>query len=295
MPAAHAGLAALVTAPVSASDSLSQIGGYDRHGFTVNGLHLRGSVLVFSRFSLLWHVPRGGVLAVSPRVLAPVHMVRPRPELLLLATGEHSANVNPALYAYLARRGIALEALPTGQAISTFNELVAEGRAVAAALVCATPMTRADACLYVHAPAAAAASPADRLVGRVLARDVDAATAQRLLEGGTRGGGAAMTTEASEEAAAVAAEAAAVAAVSPEAELRAAESLAAAGEESQRLSRLYGYPGALPPDAPIVNAPAAARLAAALTRPASEEDRREAARRAGSRRSSRDSALPDTR
>jgi len=178
--AAPAGLSSLVGGAVSADGALSHIGGWDKHGFTVNGLHLRGSVLVFPRFSLLWHVP-GGVATVSPRVLAAAHMVRPRPELLLLGTGATSANVNPALYAYCARRGMALEALPTPAAIATFNELVAEGRAVAAALVCATPMSRADACLYTHAPAAAAASAADRRLARVLARDVGADAAQRLL------------------------------------------------------------------------------------------------------------------
>lgn len=62
---------------VNRDDSLSHISGYDKHGFTVNGIHLRGSVLVFRNFSLLWHVPR--VLDVCPRNLAVIHMVRPRP------------------------------------------------------------------------------------------------------------------------------------------------------------------------------------------------------------------------
>ena len=92
-------------------DGLTSLVGWDAHGFNVNGVHMRGSVLVFDTFSLLWNVTR--VLDVSPRTLAPVHMVNPRPHIVLLGTGETVQNVNPALFGYLSRKGISLEVLTT--------------------------------------------------------------------------------------------------------------------------------------------------------------------------------------
>jgi len=57
-------------------DSLSQITAWDKWGFTVNGIHMRGSVLVLPRYTLLWNVTR--VVDIAPRNLAPLHMLKPR-------------------------------------------------------------------------------------------------------------------------------------------------------------------------------------------------------------------------
>lgn len=48
-----------------------------RYGFTVNNIHMRGSVLVFRNFSLLWNVQR--IVDVTPRNIAIAHMISPRP------------------------------------------------------------------------------------------------------------------------------------------------------------------------------------------------------------------------
>ena len=92
-------------------DGITSLVGYDSNGFNINGVHMRGSVLVFDTFSLLWNVTR--VLDVSPRSLSPVHMVKPRPTIVLLGTGDTVQNVNPALFGYLSRKGISLEVLTT--------------------------------------------------------------------------------------------------------------------------------------------------------------------------------------
>jgi hypothetical protein len=80
---------------IERSDSTQRIESHDRFGFRVNGVHLRGSVLVFPLFSLLWDCT--SVDAITPRAIAAVHMLRPRPEILLLGTGREARNVNPAL------------------------------------------------------------------------------------------------------------------------------------------------------------------------------------------------------
>lgn len=100
-----------LTSIIDKDDGVSVITSHDKYGFTVNNIHMRGSVIVFRNYTLLWNVTR--VIDISPRNLAIAHMVRPRPELLLVGTGETADNINPALYAYMARRGISIEALST--------------------------------------------------------------------------------------------------------------------------------------------------------------------------------------
>jgi uncharacterized protein len=112
------------------ADGLQRVVSADRYGFNVSGVFMRGSVVVFRDFTLLWDCAR--VADASPRNLAVVHAVRPRPDLLLLGTGEDMRNVNPALYAYFARAGVAVEPMATPHAIALFNTLTAEGRRVAA-------------------------------------------------------------------------------------------------------------------------------------------------------------------
>ena len=60
-------------------DGTTTLGGPDKWGFSVNGVYMRGSILAFASFSLLWDVTR--VVDISPRSIAPVHMVKPKPEL----------------------------------------------------------------------------------------------------------------------------------------------------------------------------------------------------------------------
>ena len=92
-------------------DGRTVVGGFDSYGFNVNGVRMRGSVLVFGTFALLWDA--ASPVDVCPRLLAPLHMVRPKPELVLIGTGRRTHHVNPAVYAYMARHGIAVESMST--------------------------------------------------------------------------------------------------------------------------------------------------------------------------------------
>jgi uncharacterized protein len=195
-------------------DGLTVIGGFDKYGFNINGVRMRGSVLVFGNFALLWNAV--SPVDVSPRALAPLHMVHPKPELVLVGTGHTTRHINPAVYTYMARHGVAVEAMSTARkilargaraspraaltkpspethtsharappplraqahAISTFNLLQSEGRAVAAALVSLEPVSRDEACLYTGERAEELVGYHDARVARALA-----------LDGGGRGGG----------------------------------------------------------------------------------------------------------
>jgi uncharacterized protein len=92
-------------------DAPTRIMGHDKYGFTVNDIRMRGSILAFANFTLLWDVQHA--VEISPRNLAAVSVIRPKPEILLIGTGEKMVNVNPALFAYFSRRGIAVDAMTT--------------------------------------------------------------------------------------------------------------------------------------------------------------------------------------
>ncbi|MEX2482640.1 MAG: MTH938/NDUFAF3 family protein [Gammaproteobacteria bacterium] len=55
-------------------------------------------------------------------------------DIVLLGTGAHQRFIDYAHVQWLAERGIGLEMMDTGAACRSYNVLVAEGRAVAAAL-----------------------------------------------------------------------------------------------------------------------------------------------------------------
>lgn len=58
-----------------------------------------------------------------------------RPEVVLLGTGSRLSFPEPAVMAYFGKRGVGLEVMDTAAACRTYNVLMAEGRAVAAALL----------------------------------------------------------------------------------------------------------------------------------------------------------------
>lgn len=110
LPGAVPDVAKGISSMLAQQDRMSVIQAHDRYGFTVNGIHMRGSVLVFPNYTLLWNCQR--LVDVCPRNTAIVHMVRPKIELLLLGTGV-GENVNPSLFAYFQRRGVSVEPMAT--------------------------------------------------------------------------------------------------------------------------------------------------------------------------------------
>lgn len=58
-----------------------------------------------------------------------------KPEVVLLGTGARHQFLHPKVYRHLTENGIALECMTTAAACRTYNILMSEGRAVAAALI----------------------------------------------------------------------------------------------------------------------------------------------------------------
>lgn len=217
-------------------DQPTNIVSYDKYGFNVNGIHMRGSILAFNNFTLLWNMQYN--VAITPRSLAIVHMIHPKPQILLIGTGDKQMNVNPALYGYFSRKGIAVEAMTNMHAISTFNVLVAEGRPVCAALVSQDPVSRDDACLYTP-DAHLMETEQDRKIIETLAQDLLPQDRDKLLTDGKNDNNI-HTPTAKKSSSSLS---------SNESSLSSSTSIKRKVDvQSEVIATKYGYPGALPPD-----------------------------------------------
>ncbi len=111
----------------------SAIDAYGGGGFRFADMSHRGSLLCLPSGMYGWSVASmdmaglesfDGVVAEADRI-----------EVLLLGTGSEQVFLSPILREALNKRGIFVEAMSTGAAARTYNVLLAEQRAVAAALI----------------------------------------------------------------------------------------------------------------------------------------------------------------
>ncbi len=101
--------------------------------FRINGEEWRGSVIVLAERTVAW--PVADIATLTAAAFIPIERSAVPIEILLLGCGARAAMVDRALRDALRARGIVVEAMDTGAACRTFNVLMAEDRAVAAALI----------------------------------------------------------------------------------------------------------------------------------------------------------------
>ena len=106
---------------------------YGNGGFFVGGVQHTGSVIVLPHRSAAWPVAR--YPDISAESLGDVFAAADAIEVLLIGCGPLMEMPDPALRAALRQAGIVPEFMDTGAACRTFNVLLAEDRAVAAALI----------------------------------------------------------------------------------------------------------------------------------------------------------------
>ena len=106
---------------------------YGEGGFRVAGEDYPGSVMVLSEVTLPWDVQDAGEISLAS--LSAVLGAVPAPEILLVGCGPRFTAPPKELRAGLREKGIVLEWMDTGAACRTFNVLLAEERAAAAALI----------------------------------------------------------------------------------------------------------------------------------------------------------------
>lgn len=109
------------------------IDAYGNGGFRFAGMSHRGSLLCLPSGMHAW--PVSTAAAVTADSLAPVFALADAIDVLLVGTGKDIILLEPQLRQVLRDRQILAEAISTGSALRTYNMLLAENRAVAAALL----------------------------------------------------------------------------------------------------------------------------------------------------------------
>ena len=109
----------------------AQIDAYGNGGFRFAGMSHRGSLLCLPSGIYGWDPGDALDLAALARVFEEAADI----EVLLVGTGREIRFLSPDVAAALRDARIVADAMSTGAAVRTFNVLLAEDRAVAAALV----------------------------------------------------------------------------------------------------------------------------------------------------------------
>lgn len=109
------------------------IDAYGNGGFRFAGMSHRGSLLCLPSGMHAWSVSTA--VAVTADSLTPVFALADAIDVLLVGTGKDIILLDPQLRQALRDRQILAEAISTGSALRTYNMLLAENRAVAAALL----------------------------------------------------------------------------------------------------------------------------------------------------------------
>jgi uncharacterized protein len=112
-------------------DGAYQIQRVDSHSVTINEKVYTDSIIVMPEYLSDWAVE-------SFELLEGAHfqpLCALRPEVVLLGTGQNCRFPAPELLASLINEGIGVEVMDTPAACRTYMILMAEGRAVAAALL----------------------------------------------------------------------------------------------------------------------------------------------------------------
>ena len=109
-----------------------RISAYEAHSISINEVEYRRS-LVLSPQKIIcpWAAPP--VQDLDHEIFNPVFELNP--EVVLLGTGEKQQFPSPKVFALFGEKGIGLEVMDNGALSRTFNILVAEDRAVVAAIM----------------------------------------------------------------------------------------------------------------------------------------------------------------
>lgn len=109
------------------------IDAYGEGGFRFAGMSHRGSLMVLPSGIYGWEPDDRDVIAATDLDAAVAEAKAF--EFLLIGTGSDMRGLAPGARAALREAGVRVELMPTGAAVRTFNVLIAEDRAVAAAFV----------------------------------------------------------------------------------------------------------------------------------------------------------------
>ncbi|MFD2649779.1 Mth938-like domain-containing protein [Devosia albogilva] len=123
-----------MTEPEAGRNYPQQVGidAYGNGGFRFAGISHRGSLLCLPSGMAAWQVAAG---PLTLDALRPVLAEADDIDVLLIGLGMDIAPLAPEIRQAFRERSVIVEAIATGGAVRTYNVLLAEQRAVAAALI----------------------------------------------------------------------------------------------------------------------------------------------------------------
>lgn len=109
------------------------IDAYGDGGFRFAEMSHRGSLICLPTGMYAWDVEVAGAITLESlsRVLEQAAEI----DVLLIGTGSDIAAIAPDIRSAFREKGVIVEAIATGGAVRTYNVLLSEDRAVAAALI----------------------------------------------------------------------------------------------------------------------------------------------------------------
>ncbi len=109
------------------------IDAYGNGGFRFADMSHRGAIICLPSGIYAWNVSDTGALVTKnfDKIIEEAEII----EILLIGSGNELMPINPDLRQVLREANISADAMSTGAAVRTFNILLGEGRAVAAALL----------------------------------------------------------------------------------------------------------------------------------------------------------------
>ena len=106
---------------------------YGNGGFRVSGVVFQGSVIVMPSLAIAWPVSSIAQLTVAD--FEPLIARAAELDVCLLGCGTHMLPLSKDVRTALKEAGLTADPMDTGAACRTYNVLMGEGRAVAAALI----------------------------------------------------------------------------------------------------------------------------------------------------------------
>lgn len=79
--------------------------------FLVNHYWLPGSVIVFPNRYFMWNVLEAD--EIKPHTLELMNFIKPRPDYLIIGTGETNVNLDDSFYQHFKRMGIVVDTCPS--------------------------------------------------------------------------------------------------------------------------------------------------------------------------------------
>ena len=100
--------------------------------FLINHYWIDGSVIVFPKRFFMWNILDH--TEIKPHTMEIMNFIKPRPDYLIIGTGESLIKLPDSFYEHFKRMGISVDTCPTFEACSTFNMCVEDDYNVACAL-----------------------------------------------------------------------------------------------------------------------------------------------------------------